>query len=168
MRQDVEGNRFLQSPCCTSDNRAVAVGRNQFGLRQSVKRLSPESAINVDSNRCLTTTELDCPIQTRAVSNNCVSIPTPLRRAPQSSAENRSACVRWYPTRESPTERLQLGGCARRVTPNSTTNSPAPLRAKELRGNDGTIFRTAERTLPGLTYLLLRLPALSRLEVAAR
>src|SRR5271165_3944833 len=129
-------------------------GRNHIALCHGERRLSPESRLKPDPNLSLTTTKWDCPIQTRATSNNWVSIPTPLPQALQNSAENRSACVRWYPTRESPTERPQLGGCARRVAANSTTSSPAPLRAKGLRGNDGTIFRTAERTLPGLTYLL--------------
>src|SRR5271157_4902673 len=128
--------------------------RNHIVLCHGVKRLSPESRLKPDPNLSLTTTKRDGPSQTRATSNNCVSIPTRLPQALQSSAENRSARVRWYPTRESPTERPQPGGCARRVAPNSTTSSPAPLRAKGLRGNDGTIFRTAERTLPGLTYLL--------------
>jgi hypothetical protein len=141
------------------------LGRNQLGLRAQAQRISRESTPNADSNLSLTIPVWDGPIQTRAVSKSCVSIPTPLHQALQSSAENPRACVRWYPTRKSPTAPPPPGDCALRLAPNSMTCSPVPPWAKGLRGSDGIIFRTAERTLPESTFPCWRLSALSTLDV---
>jgi len=145
-----------------------------FDTPQGSRRFITDSNRDTGAKLALSMADGVCPAQSRAARINSFSIPTPLRPASRNSAVSPPSRLVWFPVRESPNSPPQPAGCARCREPHSTIRAAAQRRslpqATMLRYSDGTIWQTAGRKLPGLTYLprrpLLRFSRFLRFDIS--
>ena len=141
---------------------------NQFETRRVLIPVIIDNSLNAGLKLAVNAAHGSCCAHSRAVIRSWLSIPTLPLPVWQNSDASHLPCEHWFPVRGWLGARPQPSDGVRRSEPSSMLRFPVPLPATRPRDSDGTIWRIAERKLPGLTCLVGRLSARTRLDIAAR
>ena len=125
---------------------------DQFETRRALIPVIIDNSLSAGLKLAANAAHGSCCAHSRAVITNWFSIPTLLLPVWQNSGASHLPCEHWFPVRGSLNVQPPSDDGVRRREPSSTLHFPVLLPATRPRDNDGTIWQTAERKLPGLTY----------------